>query len=188
MDVADLFVASTISNQPVTGSIIVNASRECVLAGGWCPYCKWTHQIHTSHDPGFEGQIMLFWVGAAHISCLHAPSLPFYILDKWNINNQCSTSCVIPGHTMLFLIVFSVLVCPGWSKYSWYQDSTLCCLSQWLRNVDLVWCLCSKEDHTLQCVVLSNEVVLSPFLLVLFPWLLLVLWRSRQYALFIWYY
>jgi hypothetical protein len=33
MDVAGLFVASTISNQPVAGSIIVIASRECVLAG-----------------------------------------------------------------------------------------------------------------------------------------------------------
>jgi hypothetical protein len=50
--------------------------------------------------------------------------------------------------------------------------------------------LCSKEDHTLQYVVFSNEVGLSPFLLIVFPWLLLVLWRSRQYALglFIWYY
>jgi hypothetical protein len=42
MDVADLFVASTISNQAVAGSIIVSASRECVLAGvlivnGWDP-------------------------------------------------------------------------------------------------------------------------------------------------------
>jgi hypothetical protein len=33
MDVADLFVASKISNQPVAGSITVSASRECVLAG-----------------------------------------------------------------------------------------------------------------------------------------------------------
>jgi hypothetical protein len=33
MDVADLFVALIISNQPVAGSIIVSASRECVLAG-----------------------------------------------------------------------------------------------------------------------------------------------------------
>jgi hypothetical protein len=33
MDVADLFVALTISNQPMAGSIIVSASRECVLAG-----------------------------------------------------------------------------------------------------------------------------------------------------------
>jgi hypothetical protein len=32
MDVADLFVASTISNQPVARSIIVSSSRECVLA------------------------------------------------------------------------------------------------------------------------------------------------------------
>jgi hypothetical protein len=50
--------------------------------------------------------------------------------------------------------------------------------------------LCSKEDHTLQYVVLSNEVGLSPFLLILVPWLFLVLWRSSQNALgsFIWYY
>jgi hypothetical protein len=35
MDVAELFVALAISNQPVAGSIIVSASRkiECVLAG-----------------------------------------------------------------------------------------------------------------------------------------------------------
>jgi hypothetical protein len=50
--------------------------------------------------------------------------------------------------------------------------------------------LCSKEDHTIQYVVLSNEVRLSPFLLILFSWFLLVLWRSRQYELgwCIWYY
>jgi hypothetical protein len=33
MDVADLFVTSTILNQPVAGSIIVSARREYVLAG-----------------------------------------------------------------------------------------------------------------------------------------------------------
>jgi hypothetical protein len=33
MDVADLFVALKISNQPVAGSIIMSARRECVLAG-----------------------------------------------------------------------------------------------------------------------------------------------------------
>jgi hypothetical protein len=32
MDVADLFVALTISNQPVAGSIILSARKECVLA------------------------------------------------------------------------------------------------------------------------------------------------------------
>jgi hypothetical protein len=32
MDVADLFVALTISNQPVAGSIIVSESREYILA------------------------------------------------------------------------------------------------------------------------------------------------------------
>jgi hypothetical protein len=33
MDVADLFVASKISNQPMDGSIIVSAIREYALAG-----------------------------------------------------------------------------------------------------------------------------------------------------------
>jgi hypothetical protein len=33
MDVADLFVALTISNQQEVGSIIVSANREYVLAG-----------------------------------------------------------------------------------------------------------------------------------------------------------
>jgi hypothetical protein len=42
MDVADLFVALTILNHPVAGSIIVSASREWVLAvvlivNGWVP-------------------------------------------------------------------------------------------------------------------------------------------------------
>jgi hypothetical protein len=39
--------------------------------------------------------------------------LSFDISDKWNINKQCSTSCVRPSHVMVLLIVFSVLVCPG---------------------------------------------------------------------------
>jgi hypothetical protein len=37
-----------------------------------------------------------------------------------------------------------------------------------LRNVDLVFYLYSKEDHTLQYDVLSYEVGLSPFLLILY--------------------
>jgi hypothetical protein len=50
--------------------------------------------------------------------------------------------------------------------------------------------VCSKEDHTLQYVVLSSEFGLSLFLLILVPWLFLVLWGSRQYVLWlsIWYY
>jgi hypothetical protein len=42
-------------------------------------------------------------VGAAHIS--YAPSLSFDILDKWNINNPCSTSYVRLGHVMVFLTI-----------------------------------------------------------------------------------
>jgi hypothetical protein len=78
MDVADLFVTLTISNQTVAGSKIVSTSKEQKVCFGWCPYCKWTHQIHTNLDPGIVCQILLFWVGAAHIS--YAPSLSFDIL------------------------------------------------------------------------------------------------------------
>jgi hypothetical protein len=55
---------------------------------GWCPYCKWigpTRSTQTMNRGLY--QILLFWVGAAHISCMFAPSLSFDILDKWNINN-----------------------------------------------------------------------------------------------------
>jgi hypothetical protein len=85
MDVADLFVASTISNQPVAGSIIVSASKEYVLAGVLI-----VNRPLDPHIPWPKGQILPFWVGSAHIS--YAPSLSFDILDKWNIKNQCSTT------------------------------------------------------------------------------------------------
>jgi hypothetical protein len=65
--------------------------------------------------PWPKGQIQIFWVGVAHIS--FALSLLFDILDKWNINVQ--KICLRPFHIIVFLIVFSVIVCPGWSKYSW---------------------------------------------------------------------
>jgi hypothetical protein len=52
MDVADLFVALTISNQPVAGSIIVSARREYVFAG--VLIVNGTHQIHIEHDPGIR--------------------------------------------------------------------------------------------------------------------------------------
>jgi hypothetical protein len=51
--------------------------------------------------------------GATHISCMYAPSLLFDIIDKWNINKKFSISCGRPGHVMVFLILFSALVCPG---------------------------------------------------------------------------
>jgi hypothetical protein len=102
----------------------------------------------------------------------------FVIWHTWQVEHKRSNSCVRPGHVMVFLTVFFVLVCPGWSKYSWYQDSTLCYLSQWLKNVDFVYYLCNKEDHTLQYVVLSTELGLSPLFLILCPWIFFVLWRS----------
>jgi hypothetical protein len=70
------------------------------------------------YRPYPRGRTLLFCVGAKHISCVFALSLSLEILDKWCINNQYSTSCVRLGHAMVFMIVFSVLVCPGKSKYS----------------------------------------------------------------------
>jgi hypothetical protein len=116
-----------------------------------CPYCKWTHHIQTDHDPGIDCQILLLWVGAAHISYLYAPSLSFDIFHKWNINNECSTSCVRSGHVMVFLIVFCVLVCT--------RTVLFVSMIEECRSF-----VCNKEDHTLQYVVLSNEVGLSLFL------------------------
>jgi hypothetical protein len=112
MDVADLFVVLTISKQPIAGSIIVSARRECVLAG-----VRIVNEPNRSAQTMTQGYIVRFcyfglvWVEAAHIS--YAPSLSFDILDKWNINNPSSTSCVRSDHVMVFLIFFSVLVCPG---------------------------------------------------------------------------
>jgi hypothetical protein len=88
------------------------------------PCYEWTNQIHTDYDREIVCQILLFWVIAAHICLVHAPYFSFDILDKWNINNQCSTSCVRPGHVMVCLIVFSNFLCPKWSKY--YKDERFC--------------------------------------------------------------
>jgi hypothetical protein len=96
----------------IAGSIILGTIRECVLAGALIVNGP-IRSTQTLHDPGVNCQVSLFWVGAAHISCVHAPSLSFDILDKWNINNPCSTSCVRQVHFMVFLKVLSVLVCPG---------------------------------------------------------------------------
>jgi hypothetical protein len=69
MDIADLFVALTISNQQVliAGSIIVSVSRDCVLASFLIvnglippdPHKPWPRD--TVSDSAI-------WVGAAHIS------------------------------------------------------------------------------------------------------------------------
>jgi hypothetical protein len=127
---------------------------------GWCPYCKWIGPTRSTQTMT-QGYNVRF----SYFECKHPIFLTLLL---------CSKSCVRPGHVMVFLIVFSVLVCPEWSKYSWYQDRILYCLSHWLGKIDFV----------------CNEVGLNPFLLILVPWQLLVLWRSRQYAsgLFIWYY
>jgi hypothetical protein len=85
MDIADLFVALKISNQPVliAGSIIVSASRECVLAGVLIVNGSGPTRSTQTMTQGSDSAI---WVESVHIS--YAPSLSFGILDKWNINVQ----------------------------------------------------------------------------------------------------
>jgi hypothetical protein len=106
MDVADLFAASTISNQHVFYYWIYYFEYKERVYFGWCPYCKWTHQIQTYHDPVLACAIL----GGSSLY-LFFSFLSFDIIDDWNINNKCSKSCVRYGHAMVFLIFFSLLVC-----------------------------------------------------------------------------
>jgi hypothetical protein len=180
MNVADLFVSSIISKQPVAGSIVVSTSRECVLSGVLIvnevvppdPHKSWPRDCVSDHAILDES--------SPYFLLVYAHSLILDIIDKWDIKNQRSKSCVRRGHFMIFLIFFTVLVCPRWSKYSWYQDSNLCYLSQWLRNVYVVCYICTKDNHTLQYAVLSNEEAfsLNPTFLTFACFL-----RSRQYAM-----
>jgi hypothetical protein len=178
MDVAQLFVALTISDQPVlnSGSIIsLWVQAECEF-GLLSLIVKEPTRSTKTMTQGYN--VRLCYVG------WEQPIFPELLV--------CYLTYLTSGNkqSMFNLIVFSNLVCPGWSKYSWYQDITLCLLSQWVRNVYLDWYVCSKEDHILKYVVLSNEVGLNPFLLILVRWFLLVIWRSSQYALLllVWYY
>jgi hypothetical protein len=88
---------------------------------GWCRYCGVNGPTRFSQTMTQGYNVRLCYFGWKHpifltlllviISC--APPLSFDKVDKWKINNQCSTSCVIPGHVMIFLIVFSVPVSSG---------------------------------------------------------------------------
>jgi hypothetical protein len=146
----------------------VNASNECVLD---CLFIvkkmgptRFTQTMTQKSDSAFLGRISPYFLRVCSL---------FVIWNTWQVEHNISKSCVRQDHDMVFLVAFSVIICPGWSKYPWYQDGTFYHFSQWIGNVDLV---------------LSNKVGLSPFLFILVPWFLLVLWRSRQYTLLIWYY
>jgi hypothetical protein len=139
MDVADLFLPLRILKQLVIVCWIYDCECKQRMCFGWWPYCKWTHLIHTDHDPGLLCHILLIWLGTAHTSCVFAPSLSFEVLDnrnidypcsmsstrpcyarafslsvdkleKWIVINQFSIICVRPGHVMVFLIVCSYLL------------------------------------------------------------------------------
>jgi hypothetical protein len=118
VDVADLFVTLTISNEYMVCCWLYLYELKHRMCFGWCAYCKRTHQILTDHSKEIQYQILLFWLGEFHISCMFNPFLSFDIIETWKIINQYSKSCVKQGHVMIFLIVVCVLVCPRWSKYS----------------------------------------------------------------------
>jgi hypothetical protein len=81
MAVADLLVASTISNQPVAGSIIVRASKECVLDG-----------VFTVKGPTKSTQPMTQGSDSAPLEGNNPYFLRSFLLidkrDKWNIHIQ----------------------------------------------------------------------------------------------------
>ena len=104
MEAADLLLALAISNHPVAGSIIVRASRECVLSG-----------VFTVKGPTRSTQTMT----QGSDSAILGGSKPYFFRSRFvncqtgQVEHKRSTSCVRPGHVIVFLIVFSVLVCPG---------------------------------------------------------------------------
>jgi hypothetical protein len=142
---------------------------------GWIYHCQWKQRVCFGKHCTWKlkgttrSSVMITLLGYYKkeviflaYSLLHC-NLTCLTNGTWN--NQYSTSCVSPGHVMVFLIVFSVY-------YSLYQGSILCLLSQWMKNIDLIGYLCNKVDHNLQYVV-SNEIGISPFLLILHSWLCL---------------
>jgi hypothetical protein len=46
-----------------------------IVRFGWFPHYIWIHHVHTNYDPAIHCQILLFWVGARHISCVSAWSI-----------------------------------------------------------------------------------------------------------------
>jgi hypothetical protein len=73
---------------------------------------------------------------------------------------------------MVFLIVFSVLVCLGWSKYSWYQDSNLCYLDSMIEECrSCLFCLKQRPSYpSIFCIELwgwSKPFPLNPLSLTI---------------------
>jgi hypothetical protein len=101
--------------QPVVHWWIYDYECKKTVSFGWCRYCKWTYK--TISDSVVLGGSFPYFLRLFSI---------FVIWHTWQVEHNRSTSCVRPGHVTIFLIVFLVLVRHGWSKYSWYHESTVC--------------------------------------------------------------
>jgi hypothetical protein len=131
------YLCQTLTDRPSSGwiYIIVSASRECVLSG-----------VRIIKVPTRSTQIMIQWSGSSVLGG-KSPHFLRSFLGSWQtvqVDHKRSTSFARSGHVMMFLIVFSVQVCPVWSKYSWYQDSTLCLMTE-----GCIFYLYNEEDHSL---------------------------------------
>jgi hypothetical protein len=104
MEVAVLELAWTISSYAVAGSIIVRASRECVLSG-----------VFMVKGPTRSTQTMTQGSDLAVLGGKRPYFLRSFFVN-WQtgqVEQKRSTSCDGPGHVIVFLIVCSVQACPG---------------------------------------------------------------------------
>ena len=113
--VESIFGTSTTSNQPVAGSIMVNALNSIILPFGW-----W----HLSGP--IMSRLTLFQgiAGSATFSGRSPFFLELVFLQSWHlwqVQTYCSTSLSMPLQCKVWAIVLACLSIPGWTKYSWYQ-------------------------------------------------------------------
>jgi hypothetical protein len=107
MDVTVLLVTLTILNQPVVYFWIYQCEWKQKTFYGCCTYCKWTHQIHSDHEPG----VRLFCLGSRRPYFLFRWTF-FVTWHTWKLEHKQSIFNILlktrPIHATVFLIVFSV--------------------------------------------------------------------------------
>ena len=104
-------------NHPFTGSIIVNAWRECVDLGvrtTYGPIKSTLTRDHGSSSAPLGGKCPYFF------HCF---------LNNWQVQHVLQNISMwlrYFGHVHVWRIIASVRDSPGWAKYSWYQATTRC--------------------------------------------------------------
>jgi hypothetical protein len=128
----------------ISGFTIVNAGRQFLLNAVLIVKVRYPHGLLW---PWTRDTVSDYAISGLQQTLSH---IYFDVLDKRNKNNQISASCARLGYVMVFLIAFSVHICPGWSIH--VIRIVLCLLYQWLGSVDLICYLCREADHIFQYV------------------------------------